>query len=177
MINDYEATKPMTTDAYIPPNTENESVIDTLNGLIEICKDAQAGFKEASEGVESSDLKSFFGENSLIRSKFAGDLQTLVQSLGGDPEKTGSIAGTLHRGWMDIKAAVMGNDEAAILNECERGEDAAKSAYQDALSTKLPEYVRETVQSQYENVLAIHDKVKALRDAFKERSNSAASSR
>lgn len=155
-------------------NVSNDDVISTLNGLIETCKDGQEGFKEAAEGVERSDLKSLFYEFSQQRSQFAGELQTLVQSLGGDPENTGSLAGSIHRGWINIKSAVMGKDEAAILNECERGEDSAKNMYKEALETELPANIMETVRNQYSSVQAAHDRVKALRDAANnEKSNTA----
>jgi len=177
MINDYEATQPIVPAADTHNNVDNDAVISTLNGLIETCKDGQLGFQQSSEGVERSDLKSFFSECSLQRSQFAGELQTLVQTLGGDPENSGSIAGGLHRGWINIKAAVTGKDEGAILNECERGEDVAKNAYKEALEGFLPDYMREVVQKQYQGVSAAHDRVKALRDAFNSQSSSATSSR
>ncbi len=166
MINDYENKKPMTSDATFDSTTaSNDDVISTLNGLIETCKDGQNGFKEAAEGVERSDLKSLFYEFSQQRSQFAGELQSLVQSLGGDPESSGSMAAALHRGWINIKSAVTGQDEAAILNECERGEDSAKDTYKDALKQSLPANIMETVQTQYVAVQAAHDRVKALRNA------------
>jgi uncharacterized protein (TIGR02284 family) len=178
MINDYEATEPITTDAHVNHAViDNDSVISTLNGLIETCKDGQDGFKEASAGVENSELKTFFNERSLERSKYAGDLQALVQTLGGDPEKSGSIAGAIHRGWINIKTAVTGKDEASILNECERGEDSAKASYQKALDETLPDYVRETLQNQFQGVQASHDQVKVMRDAANNKSTSATSNR
>jgi uncharacterized protein (TIGR02284 family) len=177
MINDYEATKPIVPESDTRQTVDNDEVISKLNGLIEICKDGQMGFQEASEGVERTDLKSYFSECSLQRSQFAGELQSLVRTLGGEPDDSGSIAGSLHRGWINIKAAVTGKDEGSILNECERGEDSAKSAYKDALEGFLPDYMREVVNRQYEGVIAAHDKVKALRDAFNNQSTSATSSR
>jgi uncharacterized protein (TIGR02284 family) len=178
MINDYEATQPITTDTHTNSAViDNDSVISTLNGLIETCKDGQEGFKEASGGVENSQLKTYFNERALERSKYAGDLQSLVQTLGGDPEKSGSIAGAIHRGWMNIKTAVVGKDEASILNECERGEDSAKASYQKALDETLPDYVRETVQNQFQGVVASHDQVKVMRDAANAKATSATSNR
>lgn len=167
MINDYDATRPITQDAEIVAGTtlSNDDVISTLNGLIETCKDGQEGFTSAAEGIERSDLKTLFYEFAQQRSKFSGELQTLVRSFGGDPENTGSIAGTLHRGWINIKSAVTGKDEHSILNECERGEDSAKAAYKSALETALPAHVIETVQSQFDAIRSAHDRVKALRDS------------
>ncbi|HUR96851.1 MAG TPA: PA2169 family four-helix-bundle protein [Pyrinomonadaceae bacterium] len=167
MINDYENTKPITSDATFDSTTaSNSEVISTLNGLIETCKDGQNGFQVAAEGVERSDLKSLFYEFSQQRAQFSGELQSLVQSLGGDPANSGSMSAALHRGWINIKSAVTGKDEAAILNECERGEDSAKGAYKSALEEALPGNVMETIQTQYVAVQSAHDRVKALRDAM-----------
>ena len=167
MINDYEATKPITTDAEQigSPRIENDDVISTLNGLIETCKDGQEGFKQAAEGVERSDLKSLFYEFSQQRAQFVGELQELVRSLGGDPEKSGSLSGAIHRGWINIKAAVTGKDDGAILNECERGEDTAKNTYKAALEEAFPANATDLIQQQYQAILSAHDRVKALRDA------------
>lgn len=178
MINDYEATKPITQDATLGSRSiSNDDVISTLNGLIETCKDGQEGFTTAAEGIERSDLKSLFYEFAQQRSQFAGELQSLVQSLGGDPGNSGSVAGAIHRGWIDIKSAVMGKDEASILNECERGEDSAKNAYKSALEESLPANVQGTVQTQYTAILSAHDRIKALRDsASGDRSSSATTS-
>ena len=169
MINEYNQPTPMPetfagTDADAVPT--NDDVISTLNGLIETCRDGQEGFKQAAEGVERSDLKTLFYEFGQQRATFVGELQDVVRTLGGDPENSGSFAGTLHRGWINIKSAVTGKDEAAILNECERGEDSAKNAYKEALETALPAYVAQTVQDQYTAVQSAHDRVKALRDSF-----------
>lgn len=175
MINDYEATKPIIQDATTGSGQESE-YISRLNGLIEVCKDGQEGFREAAEGSTDPALKSFFREQSLTRSKFAGDLQALVQTLGGEPENSGTFTGSIRRGWMNIKAAVTGNDDAAILSECEKSEDAAKDAYKDVLKAPLPDYVGKIVQTQYAGILTAHDRVKTMRDNAKGR-GSAASSR
>jgi uncharacterized protein (TIGR02284 family) len=143
----------------------NEDVISTLNNLIETCKDGQEGFKQAAEGVERSDLKTLFYELGQQRSQFAGELQTLVRDLGGDPENTSSTAGAIHRGWINIKSLVTGKDEAAVLNEAERGEDVAKNAYKEALATNLPANAVEIVQRQADAVMAAHDRVRNMRDA------------
>ncbi len=165
MINEYDSTQPNTDATFDSTKASNDDVISTLNGLIETCKDGQDGFKEAAEGVERSDLKSLFYEFSQQRAQFAGELQSLVQTLGGDPENSGSVAAAIHRGWINIKSAVTGKDDGAILNECERGEDSAKNTYKDALKEPLPANVMETVQTQYAAVQSAHDRIKALRDA------------
>jgi uncharacterized protein (TIGR02284 family) len=144
----------------------NDDVISTLNNLIETCKDGQNGFQTAAEGVERSDLKSLFYELGQQRSQFAGELQTLVRELGGDPESTGSTSAAVHRGWINIKSLVTGKDESSILNEAERGEDVAKAAYEKATKEQLPSNVASVVQQQASQVKAAHDRVRDLRDAM-----------
>ena len=186
MINDYEATSSETSE-HINNGTDNfggdftnDDVVSVLNELIETCKDGQEGFKQAAEGVERSDLKSLFFEFSQQRAHFAGELQSIVQQLGEKPETSGSTAGALHRGWINIKAAVTGKDEAAVLNECERGEDSAKKTYKDALEKPFPNNIAETIRNQYDSIKMAHDRVKALRDSFaadNDRSSTASTSR
>lgn len=141
----------------------------TLNDIIETLKDGQQGFQTAAEDVENPKLKTLFSEYSLQRATFAGDLQELARSLGEpEPEDQGSIAGAVHRGWIDLKAALMSRDEHAVLAECERGEDVAVKAYKDALEdVDLASNVRQTLQKQFTHVQAAHDRVRNLRDSYK----------
>lgn len=145
--------------------TDNNGVISTLNNLIETCKDGQNGFQTAAEGVKNSELKTLFSGYSTQRAQFAGELQNEVRSLGGDPEQTGSVAATLHRGWINIKSTVTGEDEGAVIAECERGEDSAVKNYKEALNGNLPENIRTIVQNQYTQVQAAHDRIRALERA------------
>jgi uncharacterized protein (TIGR02284 family) len=148
-------------------STTTRSIASVLNSLIETCKDGQEGFRAAAENVKSADFKSLFSELSMQRQQFTAELQTLVRSLAEDTEKTGSIAGALHRGWIDLKAALTSGDEHAILSECERGEDSAVAEYRDALEhDDLPANVRSVIRQQYMGVQAAHDRVRDLRDRF-----------
>ncbi len=142
--------------------------IGTLNDLIQTLKDGQEGYNAAAHDVESPDLKQVFLEYSLQRSGFAGELQALVVSLGEPkPQAEGSVAGALHRGWIDLKSALSTRDAHAILAECERGEDSAVASYRKALDdADLPGNLRGTLQTQFTAIKAAHDKVKMLRDSL-----------
>lgn len=151
---------------YTNANTiDTDNVISTLNNLIETCKDGQEGFKQAAEGIQNSELKTVFYQYGQQRAQFTGELQSLVRELGGDPETSGSTTGAIHRGWINLKSAITGQDDAAILNEAERGEDVAKNAYKEALEESLPANVSQLVQQQYTQVQAAHDNIRALRDS------------
>jgi uncharacterized protein (TIGR02284 family) len=140
------------------------TTVDILNDLIEICKDGQDGFRDASENVRSPELKTLFAQYSLQRSKFAGELQQHVLHLGQEPEKTSTVASAIHRGWIDLKAAFSQGSDHAILTECERGEDLAVDAYRDALEEELPADIRDTVYTQCTVVQTTHDDIRDRRD-------------
>lgn len=143
-----------------------EKTYDLLNELIETCRDAHQGFREAAENVEDPELKTFFLQQSEERARFASDLEGEVGSFGQKPERSGSVAGAAHRVWMDIKSSLGGGDKA-ILESVERGEDSAKETYEKALRETLPENLLSLIRQQAQSVFAAHDRVKALRDMRK----------
>ncbi len=143
----------------------NEEVLSRLNELISICKDGEQGFATAAEGVEDAQLKALCLQYSAQRLGFARELQNEVQQLGGTPEKSGTVTGGLHRGWIDIKSVVTGRDEAAIISECERGEDVAKESYEKALNAYMPAGVTGVIQRQYSGVKEAHDRFSAMQKA------------
>ena len=149
--------------------SQQKEIISTINGLIETLKDGQEGFRQASEAVKDSQLKSLFSEYSLQRSKFAGELQNEAITLGDhNPEDSSSTAGAMHRAWINLKAAITSQDDHAILAECERGEDSAVSEYKKAMEEEeLSSPIRDTISRQYTDVKQAHDHIKALRDAAK----------
>ncbi len=141
-----------------------KEVISVLNDLIQTCKDGQEGFKTCAEDIKNPELKALFVKRSLECSAAAGELQQEVIALGGDPEDSTSVAGDLHRRWVDVKSMFTGKDEEAVLNEAERGEDHAIKAYKEALAKPLPANVYAIVERQFHGVQRNHDQVKALRN-------------
>lgn len=141
---------------------------DVIDNLIETLKDGQEGFKQAAESVSDPKLKSLFSDYSQQRSRFAIALQSEARQHGDtDPETKSSATGALHRGWINLKSAITGGDEHAILAECERGEDTAVEEYKKALADGLTPSAQQLVSRQFAEIKAAHDRIKSLRDASK----------
>jgi uncharacterized protein (TIGR02284 family) len=144
---------------------DQNDAINVIENLIETCKDGQKGYQDAASHVKRSDLKTYFNEQSLERSRFAGELEAELIRLGKPDKKvSGSVSGTLRRAWIDTKVSLGGGDKT-ILESVEAGEDKAKEAYQKAITADLPENVAQIVRRQAASVQAAHDKVRNLRDA------------
>lgn len=146
---------------------DNDEVISTLNDLIETSKDGEEGFRTCAEDLKDPQIKAVFMNRAQSCASAAAELQQLVVTYGGNPETSGGLGGALHRRWVDIKAAITGRDEKAVLAECERGEDVAVSSYRNALEKNLPADVRTVVERQYQGVLKNHDMVKGLREKYR----------
>ena len=137
-------------------------VVSTLNNLIQNCRDGQEGFRAAAGGVKDAGLSELFNGYSRQRASFAGELQDEVRRLGGEAAEAGSVTGSIHRGWLGLKAALTGADERAVLAECERGEDAALAAYREALGVDMPASVRAAVERQFAEVKEARERIRAL---------------
>ncbi|WP_462264246.1 ferritin-like domain-containing protein [Mucilaginibacter sp.] len=147
----------------------SDSSLDVLSDLIKINNDRADGFEKAIKDLDggSQDLKTVFEDYAQQSRKFSQELTAKVGQAGGDAETSNSVSGTLHRAWIDVKALFGGSDRQSILNECERGEDAIKKAYKDALApdSGLSAEYSSLVSSQSGEIQASHDKIKALRDS------------
>lgn len=149
---------------------QNEATVEILNDLIEINNDRITGYdramKESTE--ENSDLKDLFGHMIRESQDCKMALATEVLVLKGETAEGTTAKGKIYRAWMDVRAVFTGHDRYTILANCERGEDAAQSAYKSALEDEnLPQYLHDMVAGQQSKLKLSHDKIKTLRDMQK----------
>lgn len=95
----------------------SEKISNKLNEFLEKNYDAEKGYLNAANNVESKKLKIFFKKRASERSEFAKNLRTEILSYGQIPEDNGSFKGTMHRNWMSLKSMFNSNDKEAILEE------------------------------------------------------------
>jgi len=147
-------------------NISNDKTISVLNDLIETCRDGQQGYATSAKDAKEPELMRIFTHYAAQRSDYIRDLQRRVRELGGNPDKHGSVSGSLHRGWINLKTALTTHEPHAVLVECERGEDAARDNYREALQTaELDNETRGIVQRQSAGIMEAHDRIKQLRDS------------
>ncbi|WP_114308393.1 ferritin-like domain-containing protein [Winogradskyella arenosi] len=113
--------------------TYSEEISNQLNELLEKNYDAEKGYLNAADNVESKNLKIFFKRRASERSEFAKELRTEILQYGEIPEDSGSFKGVVHRNWMSLKSTFSSNNEEAILEEALRGEKASLEEYNDLI--------------------------------------------
>jgi len=121
--------------------------VNELNTLISRNYDAEEGFKLAAEKAKSPGLKDYFIRRSKMHYDFGHDIKGEIKNLGGEIDKGTSIKGDLHRTWLNIKSAVAGDTDEALVEECLRGQKTAEEDYQQAVNK---------VDSSLASKLAVH---------------------
>ena len=152
---------------------EHSEAISTLNTLIATTIDSVTGYEDSAQNVYDERLREIFRSRADERQRIVEDLRSEVRRLGGDPEKGGSFLGKAHQRFEDLKAAITGRDEKAIINEVERGEDYLKAKWQAALeSGNLHGETHDLVERSYQSVKQGHDQISQLKHAFEGQANS-----
>ena len=139
--------------------------ITTLNTLTATLIDSVTGFEDAASNLEGNErLRELFRQRASERGQVVEDLRAEVRRLGGGPEDGGTFLGKTHQRFLDLKAAIAGRDEKAIINEVERGEDYLKEKFETALnSDTLSGECRTVVERAYQSVRSGHDQVSQLK--------------
>jgi uncharacterized protein (TIGR02284 family) len=147
-------------------SNKNKEMERVLLDVIKTLEDSQKGFADIGEHLQDAQLKRFFLAESLKRANFRAELENELHRAGmADVKEDGTVAGTIHRVWGDLKAKLGGGDHT-LLETAEQGEDVAKKAYKDALDQELPLPIRQLLTEQQAHVQTSHDYVKAHRDAL-----------
>jgi uncharacterized protein (TIGR02284 family) len=139
-----------------------DQAIHVLNRLIETCRNGEHGFREAAGTVRDAHLRSIFMDLSEQREQFAAQLRYHVARLGGRPENKGTVAGAIHRRWIDLRSTLSADSAHAVMAECERGEEAAIGAYEAARNTDLPPELVTLLDEHCAQIRASRDTLRSL---------------
>jgi uncharacterized protein (TIGR02284 family) len=137
--------------------------IVTLSELLAANQESEHGFTTCAEHARREFLRRAFTSRASRRVRAAAELRDLIGQLGGDPGARASIPGASRRGWANLRSALALNDDDALVDECEHGEDHALEVYRNALDDHLPDFVRQTVLRQFEDLMSEHEQIRYLR--------------
>ena len=144
--------------------TEHNGEISTLNTLIATLIDSVTGYEDAASNSDAGRFAEMFRQRANERQQCVDDLRAEVRRLGGNPEDDGSFMGKTHQRFLDLKAAITGRDDKAIVNEVERGEDYLKEKFETALNDgDLSGESRSVVERVFQSVRSGHDQMSQLK--------------
>lgn len=141
--------------------------ISTLNTLIATTLDSADGYAEAAKDSDNARYASLFTARASERRQVVSALQATVTTLGGTPEDDGTVLAGAHRVFLNLKAAVTGRDDQAIVNEVEAGEDHIKAKFEKALAdTQVSATTSAAIQTAYTSVREGHDQMRDLKHSL-----------
>lgn len=142
----------------LPPLAYDEDMIKQLNQLITLHRDAEDGYRAASDLVPNPSLQTMFMQYSAQHQRFVFELAEIVVQMGGDPDQVN------WRGkWSQRQATQIG----AILSDDEYHTQCILQHYQRVLDhATLPSYVRQVLSQQSADLSKIHQHLRDLRNLY-----------
>lgn len=137
--------------------------VSTLETLTTTLIDSVNGYRDAAADAEGHQFQQLFREMADERSRTAEELRSEIRRLGGNPPDDGSFLGKTHQRFMDLKGAITGRDDKAIINEVERGEDHLKNKFETALNSDVDPQIRSVIERAYQSVRRGHDRVRDIK--------------
>ncbi|MFN3456654.1 MAG: ferritin-like domain-containing protein [Novosphingobium sp.] len=142
--------------------------VTVLNTLIATLLDSVEGYQKSAEDLDNPQYRQLFLDRARERQAVVTKLQAAVGQLGGNPEDDSSTMGAIHRAFVDLKSAVMGRDDQAIINEVERGEDYLKEKFETAMkNADLSAVARQAVNEAWGSVREGHDQMRNLKHGLR----------
>jgi uncharacterized protein (TIGR02284 family) len=143
----------------------------TLRDLARINTDSARFYEAAAVFLDDPNLREFFRQCGSQRHAAAEGLRGELASHGVLEAENGTVLGTLHRWWTELRGAVRGRDEHAVLEEAERNEDAIKKVYDKALTELGADApggaegpLAGAIKVQGTRVRETHDRIRMMRD-------------
>lgn len=116
-----------------------KEIANNLNQLLEKNYDAEKGYKDAADKVQNTRMKQFLEEQAQLRYDFGHQIKSEIKAFDGEVDKGGSVKGSMHRAWMDLKSAVTSDKEENVMEEVQRGEQSAIEEYNEVINkSNLP---------------------------------------
>ena len=147
----------------------NAHDIKVLNGLIETTLDSADGYREAAEQTDDAHDRTLFQQRAAERQQIADDLSAAGRGLGGDPASDGSILAKAHRAFLDVKHALLRNDDS-VVGSINAGEGFITAKYDKALEDGgISATTRETIRRAWDRVRGQHDQMSDLKHSLQSR--------
>jgi len=123
-------------------------IIQTLKGLLTVCRASEAGFRAAAATLEGKTVRDLIATCADQHGEFAEELRNEIR-FHSDQDFD---AGPPIDAWQEIHQAVQTEDDEQILNACERMEQALLRIYEQALHMEVPWDVESVLAHQHSEI-------------------------
>ncbi len=136
-----------------------------LQNLVTTLEDGRAGYTEAASLMREAGndgLAERFDDLAQQRAAFAAQLVEFAGARGVEIEVQGSVAGSLHRVWMELKDALTDSDDDTVLEAIRNAEDHATMEYRDALDADMSDDLEALIRDQHDAIHSAFHEMKSM---------------
>jgi uncharacterized protein (TIGR02284 family) len=128
--------------------------VDILNAMIAVSLDGAGTLAKGADIVKDPRIRSLLSGLAAERDQVVTRLKEEVRGLGGVPEDRGTVVGSAHRLYTEVKNALAPDDRHAVIEEIQRSEERVREKFQELLQQDkaLPPAVRQVAELQFEQV-------------------------
>lgn len=155
-------------------SASDAKALATLGDVLHNARDGEAGYHEAAQNARTHTLATLFARCAASCGRAASELEAEIRRLGGEVAEHQTVAEAAHRVWVQLRGFFGGAGDEKMLQECERGEDAALERYRQALADNLPANLHAMLVRQYELAQRHHFIVRTMRERAEASSAAAA---
>lgn len=146
----------------------NKKTQHSLNDLIEIARDGSDFYTEAASKVDNPELASLFTRMAGHKREIMNGLSADVAAIGGEPADSGTMAGSMRKGYANLRAA-LGNKDYAYVAELEELEDRLLEAFRETIQDDdTPAAAKAAAQKYMPQVQECHDIMRNRKVALKD---------
>lgn len=145
----------------------SHATLSALQTLCEVCQQMEADFRSAAQQSQAQDVRALLRRRAEESRTAATELQAHVHRLNKraprelQPEdRSGAL-------WLAARSTLASHTDQALLELCERQEDAALESYSEALALELEPAAREVLQQQKMQMRSQHELLRAMRDRLR----------
>lgn len=137
--------------------------ISTMNEMIEVLDDARSFYEDAAVKVTRPELKQLFEHMTRTKTAIVNDLKNKVVTVGEKPSEHGSLAGSLRKGWGELRAKLASDTSGEYVVQLEEFEDRILHAFKDAVADSDDPEVRGIAQKYMPEITRDHDAMRDLK--------------
>ena len=143
----------------------HKQLVHYLQELLEKNYDATKDYKVAVERAENHDLKRFLKKQVVRREHYATEIDKIIHSLNEHPKESGTLSGSLHRTWINLRGSIEKDTDKALLEQCRQGEKNSIEDYEDKLAKYMfPPHIKEILLNQIKEMKVTLETVKSMDD-------------
>lgn len=129
-----------------------DKIVKKLDEIAQLLHDGYSCYKNHVENVKQPALKELFIHLSQQRLKMENEIKKEIELAGEKPSEGGTITGTVHKFYENLKSIITQGDPLAITKEIKRGENMLLEEYKSAISCHLTNELKEILIRQFNQV-------------------------